>query len=214
MSAIILLSSPKGGVGKSSLSRNILASAAQAGKQVAGVDLDQQSTLKTWSERRDRARNAIPGLPPVPVISADLSDWRPALKEAGGADVIVIDTPPSIEINTPAITALSNTATLVLVPCQPMQDDVDSTAPWMRRLLAANARGIFVLNRANRRTKSFSSIQTKLLAVGPLCPIDVPHLEEIHFAAGKGLGVADLTKAVSRETFDGLWSFVAREAGL
>lgn len=118
-------------VGKSSLSRNILASAAQAGKRVAGVDLDRQSTLKTWSERRDRARNTIPGLPPVPVVSADLSDWRPALKEADGADVIVIDTPPSIEVNTPAITALSDAATLVLVPCQPMQDDVDSTTPWM-----------------------------------------------------------------------------------
>lgn len=214
MSAIILLSSPKGGVGKSSLSRNILASAAQAGKRVVGIDLDQQSTLKTWSERRDRARNAIPGLPLIPVISADLSNWRLALKQVNGVDLVVIDTPPSIEVNTPAITALSDAATLVLVPCQPMQDDVDSTTPWMRRLLAANARGIFVLNRANRRTKSFSSIQTKLLAIGPLCPIDIPHLEEIHFAASKGLGVADLTKAVSRETFDGLWSFVAREAGL
>lgn len=214
MSAIILLSSPKGGVGKSSLSRNILASAAQAGKRVVGIDLDQQSTLKTWSERRDRARNAIPGLPPIPVISANLSNWRSALKRVNGVDLIVIDTPPNIEVNTPAITALSDAATLVLVPCQPMQDDVDSTTPWMRRLLAAKARGIFVLNRANRRTKSFSAIQTKLLAIGPLCPIDIPHLEEIHFAASKGLGVADLTKAVSRETFDGLWSFIAREAGL
>ena len=214
MSAIILLSSPKGGVGKSSLSRNILASAAQAGKRVVGIDLDHQSTLKTWSERRDRACNVIPGLPPIPVISTSLSDWRLALKRVDKADLIVIDTPPSIEVNTPAISALSDAATLVLVPCQPMQDDVDSTSPWMHRLLAAKARGIFILNRANRRTKSFSSIRTKLLAIGPLCPIDVPHLEEIHFAASKGLGVADLTKAVSRETFDGLWSFVAREAGL
>jgi chromosome partitioning protein len=95
-----------------------------------------------------------------------------------------------------------------------MQDDVDSTAPWMRKLLIAKARGIFVLNRANRRTKSYSTIQTKLLAVGPLCPLEIPHLEEIHFAASKGLGVADLSKATSRETFDGLWSFVARETGL
>src|SRR5215217_6804886 len=108
MSVVVLLSSPKGGVGKSSLSRNILASAAQVGKRVVGIDLDQQSTLKTWSERRDRARNAIPGLPPVPVIFANLSDWRPALKKANGADLIVVDTPPSIEVNTPAITALSD----------------------------------------------------------------------------------------------------------
>ena len=216
MTATVLLSSPKGGVGKSSLSRNLLASAAQAGKRVVGIDLDQQATLKTWSERRERARSAIPGLPSVPVIAAPLGSWRAALNQAQAEkpDLIVIDTPPSIEQNTPAIASLSDTATVVLVPCQPMQDDVDSTTPWMRRLLGTKARGIFILNRANRRTKSFATIQTKLLAVGPLCPIDIPHLEEIHFAAGKGLGVADLAKAVSRETFDGLWSFVAREAGL
>ncbi len=216
MAAVVLLSSPKGGVGKSSLSRNILASAAQAGKRAGGIDLDQQSTLKTWSERRERARSAIPGLPSVSVIAAPLTGWREALKQASASkpDLIVIDTPPSVEQNTPAIAALSDAATLVLVPCQPMQDDVDSTAPWMRKLLASNTRAIFVLNRANQRTKSFSSIQTKLLAFGPLCPVNIAHLEEIHFAAGKGLGVADLTKAVSRETFDGLWNFVAREAGL
>jgi chromosome partitioning protein len=216
MSVVVLLSSPKGGVGKSSLSRNILASAAQAGKRVVGIDLDQQSTLKTWAERRERARVAIPGLPLIPVFAAPLSGWREALKkaQAENPDLIVIDTPPSVEQNTPAIASLSDVATIVLVPCQPMQDDVDSTAPWMRKLLSANARGIFVLNRANRRTKSYSTIQTKLLAVGPLCPLEIPHLEEIHFAAGKGLGVADLSKATSRETFDGLWSFVARETGL
>jgi chromosome partitioning protein len=216
MSIVVLLSSPKGGVGKSSLSRNILASAAQAGKRVVGIDIDQQSTLKTWSERRERARVAIPGLPLIPVFAAPLSSWREALKKAQAEkpDLIVIDTPPSVEQNTPAIVSLSDVATIVLVPCQPMQDDVDSTAPWMRKLLSANARGIFVLNRANRRTKSYSTIQTKLLAVGPLCPLEIPHLEEIHFAAGKGLGVADLSKATSRETFDGLWNFVARETGL
>lgn len=216
MPSIVLLSSPKGGVGKSSLSRNILASAAQAGKQVVGIDLDQQSTLKTWSDRRERARSAIPALPSVPVIAAPLNDWRPAVRGAAemSAELIVVDTPPSIEINMPAISSLSEAASLVLVPCQPMQDDVDSTSPWMRRLLNARARGVFILNRANRRTKSFGTIQTKLLAVGPVCPVDIPHLEEIHFAAGKGLGVADLTRADSRETFEGLWSFVAREAGL
>src|SRR3954465_1885226 len=82
MSIIVLLSSPKGGVGKSSLSRNLLASAAQAGKQVIGIDLDQQATLKTWSERRERARSAIPGLPPVLVIAAPLGGWREALQQA------------------------------------------------------------------------------------------------------------------------------------
>jgi len=106
---------------------------------------------------------------------------------------------------------------LVPTTCRPRSRKEAETLNHMRNPAVNRARKKLMdgeLNRANRRTKSFSSIQTKLLAIGPLCPIDIPHLEEIHFAASKGLGVADLTKAVSRETFDGLWSFIAREAGL
>lgn len=46
--SIIMLSSPKGGVGKSSLSRNILVLASRAGKNVLGLDMDKQATLATW----------------------------------------------------------------------------------------------------------------------------------------------------------------------
>jgi chromosome partitioning protein len=213
---IVLLSSPKGGCGKSSLSRNILVSAAQAGKHVVGVDLDKQGTLTTWSERRERARAAVPSLPPVPVISAELDDWREALARAraSGADLIVVDTPPSVELNLNAVLSLSGAADLILVPSQTTMDDIDSTAPWMKRLLSTQAKAAFILNRANRRTRAFSTIRAKLLAVGPICPIEVGQFEEIPAAAGKGLGVLDLTRTTSGETFEALWSYVAREVGL
>ncbi len=215
MTRIVMLSSPKGGVGKSSLSRNILVLAARAGRRVLGVDFDQQATLRTWSERRERVRLSIPQLTAVPVMAASLDNWRTALEQAQGlADLIVIDTPPSIELNLNAIVSLSGKANLVLVPCQPTQDDVDSTSPWMRRLLDAKASAAFVLNRANRRTKSYATIRAKLLTVGPVCPVEIPQLEEIPLAAGKGLGVMDLTCPSSGETFEGLWSYVERELGV
>jgi chromosome partitioning protein len=216
MQPIVLLSSPKGGCGKSSLSRNILVSAAQSGKRVVGVDLDKQGTLRTWSERRERARSAIPTLPSVPVIAAELDDWRDAIKEARAtqAHLIVIDTPPSVELNLNAVLSLSSAADLILVPSQTTQDDVDSTAPWMRRLLATHAKAAFILNRANRRTRAFSTIRAKLMSVGPICPIEIGQFEEIPAAAGKGLGVLDLSRATSAETFEALWSYVAREVGL
>lgn len=216
MPAVVLLSSPKGGCGKSSLSRNILVSAAQAGKRVVGVDLDRQGTLKTWAERRERARVAVPTLPAVPVVAAELDDWRRALQTARGTapELVVVDTPPSVELNLNAVLSLSGVADLILVPSQTTMDDVDSTAPWMKRLLATQAKAAFILNRANRRTRAFSSIRAKLVAVGPICPIEVGQFEEIPAAAGKGLGVLDLSRTMSGETFEALWSYVAREVGL
>jgi chromosome partitioning protein len=211
-----MLSSPKGGVGKSSISRNLLVSAARAGRSVTGLDLDAQKTLTTWVERRERLRRSAPALPAVPVVTASLDDWRAGLKQAraSGADLIVVDTPPSIELNVAAITALTASVDLTLVPSLPTQDDVDSTAPWMARLRGGNAKAAFVLNRANARTKSYTAMRVKLLGFGPLCPMEIPTLEEIHTAAGKGLGVLDLTRATSSETFEGLWKYVCLEVGL
>lgn len=125
-----------------------------------------------------------------------------------------MDTPPSVELNLNAVLSLSGAVDLILVPSQTTMDDVDSTAPWMKRLLATQAKAAFILNRANRRTRAFSTIRARLVAVGPICPIEVGQFEEIPAAAGKGLGVLDLTRTTSGETFEALWAYVAREVGL
>jgi chromosome partitioning protein len=213
---IIMASSPKGGVGKSTLCRNLLVCAAHDGKKVLGLDFDAQGTLATWAKRRETLRQAIPDCLPIPVQQADLSDWRAAIKraKASGAEVVLIDTPPSVEINISAILSLSAEADFLLVPCQPSQDDLDSAAPWMERLVSAGVRAAFVLNKANRRTRSFGAIRTRLLSLGNVCPVEVPALEEIAEASGKGLGVLDLSRSSSGETFSGMWSYVAREVKL
>lgn len=214
---IIMLSSPKGGVGKSSLARNLAVLAVRAGYSVAGLDYDQQATFTTWTQRRERVRTAIPGISPIPVFGGQLDNWQAAMKQATDINptIIVVDTPPSLELNIAGIVALAGMADLILVPCQQTQDDVDSAAPWMTRLISdKGSRAAFVLNRSNRRAKSFSSIRAKLLTVGPVCPVEIPQLEEIPLASGKGLGVMDLSRPASGEVFESLWSYTAREIGL
>jgi len=200
-------------VGKSSIARNLLVSAAQAGRSVIGLDLDAQRTTTTWAKRRENVRKVMPTLPAVPVIFHPLEEWRSGLREAKAAasDLVVVDTPPSVELNPPAILGLSGASTLVLVPCQQTQDDIDSVGPWMAGLREASIPAVFVLNRATRRARSFGSARTRLLAYGPVCPVEVPMLEEIHLTAAKGLGVMDLQKAACAEVFDGLWRFVQWE---
>jgi chromosome partitioning protein len=48
----LLISSPKGGSGKTNLARNLAVAAAAAGLKVATVDLDRQRTLSKWFGRR------------------------------------------------------------------------------------------------------------------------------------------------------------------
>ena len=216
MPSVVLVSSPKGGVGKSSIARNLLVSAAQAGRSIIGLDLDAQRTTTTWAKRRENVRKVMPTLPAVPVIFHPLEEWRSGLREAKAAasDLVVVDTPPSVELNVSAIAAVAAIADLTLVPSLPSQDDLDSVGPWMKQLRESQRRAAFVLNRANARTRSYTSMRTKMLGIGAVCPTEVPTLEEIMMASSKGLGVPDMTKARSAETFQGLWHFVCLEIGL
>lgn len=211
---LILVASPKGGVGKSCLCRNILVSAAKDGIRVLGVDLDQQQTLAKWHARRERVRQTFPDCAEVSVMVVPVAEWRTAIKAAEGYDLVVIDTPPNIEAQYGAALSLCSAADFVLVPTGATQDDVDSCAPWMKVLVDAEIPASFVLNKANRRVKSYETIRAKLLQVGSLCPVEVPTLEDIHVSAGKGLAVPDFTNAKAAATFEALWCYVGREAGL
>jgi len=211
---IILVASPKGGVGKSSVCRNILVAAAKAGIRTLGVDLDPQQTLAKWHVRRERVRQAYPECIAVPVMAVPIGEWRTPIREAANHDLLVIDTPPSIEVQYGAALSLCAAAHHVLVPTGATQDDVDSVTPWMRMLTQANIPASFILNKANRRVKSYEAVRTKLLQVGALCPVEIPLLEDIHVSAGKGLAVPDLSSQKTGETFDALWAYVARVAGL
>src|SRR3712207_660745 len=51
----LLVSSPKGGTGKTTASRNLAVLAAQDGLRVAAVDFDPQQSLGHWWSRRPKA---------------------------------------------------------------------------------------------------------------------------------------------------------------
>ena len=211
---IILIASPKGGVGKSAVCCHILVSAANAGYCALGIDLDRQGTLTKWHARREWVRKNHPACVEVPVVSAKLDDWRDALAQASSYDLVVVDTPPGIEHHIDETLRLSAEADLVLVPTGATQTDLDSVAPWMASLEREQASAAFVLNKANRRVRSYEAIRARLLQAGPLCPVEVPMLEDIHVSTGNGLAVPDIAKAKAADTFNALWSYIRRQAGL
>jgi chromosome partitioning protein len=211
---VFTVCSPKGGVGKTTITRCLLVAGAQAGLAVVGIDFDPQQSLGKWAARRERTRQALPSetFVSVPVRAFDLSDWRESVAELSGYDLIVIDTPPGVEANLPAIRGLCEAATIVLVPTGTTRDDLDSVLPWMKELLDAKVRASFVLNKVNRRTNSFAKSRARLIRIGPVCPIDIPSLEEIHSQSDNGLTVLDMVKSKGHEPMEGLWVFTQQEA--
>lgn len=211
MTKIILVSSPKGGSGKSVVARHLLVLAAQNGLKVLGVDFDKQGTLEKWGGRRKKLREKYPDFIDVPVISATLQDWRSGLNNAEKYDLVVIDTPPSVEDHMSAITGLAQKADLVVIPSVCTQDDVDSVLPWVSILKNTTKNSVIILNRANRRTNSFARIRGSFLKVADVCPVELPQLEDVHVPSGKGLTLLDFTKSRGQEAFEELWLFVKRK---
>src|SRR3954452_21861885 len=91
---ILLISSPKGGSGKSVLSRHLLVSAAQAGVKAIGLDFDRQQTLTKWAARRARTREAFPDFAGTVVEPVWLQDWRGALNCVESYQLAILDAPP------------------------------------------------------------------------------------------------------------------------
>jgi chromosome partitioning protein len=210
----ILISSPKGGSGKSVLARHLLVSAAQAGLKPFGLDFDRQQTLTKWAARRDKTREAFPDFAATPIEAAELQDWRGALLRRNGYDLTIMDTPPSVEDHLPAIDGLGLAADLILVPAVCTQDDVEAVGPWIRMLTDKGFRAAVVLNRANRRTSSFARMRGALIKAGPVCPTEIPQLEDIHVPSIKGLTLLDYSKSRGIAPFEEIWTYVRREIGL
>lgn len=211
---ILLVSSPKGGSGKSVVSRHLLVSAMQAGVHALGLDFDRQQTLTKWAARRLHTRGAFPEFAEANVEAVSLQDWRGALRRTEGYDLAILDTPPSVEDHLPAIDALGDAADLILIPAVCTQDDVESVTPWLRALMAKGFRCSVLLNRANRRTTSYARMRGILIKTGPVCPTELPQLEDIHVPSVKGLTLLDYSRSRGIEPFEEVWAYVRREIGL
>jgi len=199
----VVIASPKGGCGKTTLARNLAAAASSEGWSVATADLDMQRTLTRWARRRPAN---LPGLCHYEVQMADAD----ALMAEGGiepADVLLVDTPPSIEASPAHAKRLMTGADLVLVPCRATFDDVESAVPYLRTLRGMGVRVVAVVNAAKPRV-NVAAEKTMLLGAADLCPIEIGDRADFNRAAARGLSLVDITGHVGGDEFRGLWTFV------
>ena len=209
---IVLLVAPKGGVGKTTTVTALLVSARLAGMTALGVDMDDQESLVTWGvwRRGTIAANPALGLVDAPVRKMDLGEWR-SLRKINNYDIVIVDTPPGIGEARQSIRSLCEVADIVLIPTSASPADLEKVVPFGRSI--AGTKVFFVLNRINRRTRSWAQARVDLTANTRLAPSDIPALDVVTTQFGAGLTTTDMATA-GADAFAALWNFVRLEIGL
>ncbi len=205
----IVISSPKGGCGKTNTARNLAAAAAYDGFTVSTADLDPQRTLTRWARRRP---GSVPGIVHYQVEWADTE----ALTSEDGiepSDFLFIDTPPSIETHPAEMRRLIAAADLVLVPCRASFDDVESAVPYLKTLRASGTKPVVVINFSRPRL-NVAAEKGMLLAAAELCPIELGERADYNRAGSKGYGLVDVTGHVGGDEVRTLWAFVKQRLGV
>lgn len=120
----ISLIAQKGGTGKTTLARCLAVAFERSGYPSAILDLDPQASAALWGKRREADHPEV-----IPTVLPLLDDALAAAKNS--VDIVIIDTPPkSADVAIAAIKA----SDLVIVPCRPQIDDIE-TLPATKRLL-------------------------------------------------------------------------------
>jgi chromosome partitioning protein len=207
----LIITSAKGGSGKTTTARNIAVFAAHAGLSVAMIDCDMQASLTAWFERRP---DEAPTLDHYKVPMGQIVDAMTAIGSRQDLDLVIVDTPPGVEAHPQSIRDLMRRSDFVIIPSGQGGPDLASVVEWMRFVRREGRKAAFLLNRTKRSAGSFERAKLRLIEEGHLCPFDVRDLEDIQATHDMGLGVLEVRGASGVEDVRGVWAYVRNELEL
>ena len=148
----ILITSQKGGSGKTTLAAHLSVEAERLGdKPVWLIDTDKQATLSLWHDRREAES---PQRADVPFIQ--IASGLTTLADRGAA-YCFIDTAPTISEQNASLIGLAD---LVLIPVRPSPADLWAVSETVAQVKAINRPFLFVITQA----KSQASITAQTIA--------------------------------------------------
>ena len=159
----IVIASPKGGTGKSTLTGHLAVEAERQGcGPVAIVDTDPQGSLAHWWNAREA---------PTPLFAAvdiaQLSSRLEALRQHG-IGVVIIDTPPAFAQTTHKTLAVAD---LVVVPVRPSPHDLRAVGAVIEAVEQQDKSFVFVVNAATPRTHIALDAVRALAQYGKVAPV-------------------------------------------
>lgn len=141
----VVITSQKGGSGKTTLAAHFAVAAEKAGHGPAViVDTDPQQTLATWWNVREAE---TPKLAPVSI--RELGEKIAALGQAGFT-YCFIDTPPALTEQNKQVLKLAD---LIVIPTRPSPNDLWSLAATLDLVKASGVPFVFVLTQAKANTR-------------------------------------------------------------
>lgn len=180
---VVAIVAQKGGTGKTTLAVSLAVAAELEGRSAAIIDLDPQASASSWGDRRQLGTPVVLSAQP-----ARLSQMLNGAKE-GGADLVLIDTPPHAER---AALAAAKAARLVLLPCRPSIFDLDTVATTIDLVGYAGAPVLGVLNAVPWRGPKRSQAETVLGDLGlAVCPTVFCHRIGFDHANTRSLSVQE-----------------------
>lgn len=152
---IIAVTNLKGGVGKSTLSRNLAVYFAELNEKTCIIDTDiEQRTTCDWRVRRRDDVEPTVDVFPMSSVEGLLQDIK--THQQNGYRVIILDGVPQLEKVTTKMILLSN---FLVIPITPSIDDLKSFERFLRRYEDAKTvkteiPAFLILNRFSRTTES------------------------------------------------------------
>lgn len=158
----IVVAMRKGGVGKTSSTRNIAVELTRRGYKVLLIDTDNQGSLTAWWDER---KAATPEL-----LIADASDLGVGLDRAANAgyDFAVIDSAP---LNNAAIEATAQHADFVLIPLKAGPDDLRAVGQTITLVKELKKPFAFMLNDVKSNAVMTRKVAEAVSQFGPLAPM-------------------------------------------
>lgn len=149
---IISIVGQKGGVGKSTIAVLIGAELHRRGVNVLMVDSDVQGTVTTWSEA---AANANQSIPTVVAMGENMA--KDILKMAPSYDVVIVDTPGTLDDKNRKFQIALQLSDLAIVPVGMGAPEVFASSSTIQEVEIAQVRNPdldarLLLNRIDKRT--------------------------------------------------------------
>jgi chromosome partitioning protein len=204
----IMVGKQKGGVGASTLARELGVAAAAAKQRVVFVDLDPQGTLRSWWNRRTEGVDGEPNPGLATPAPAQMEQALAQLQDAG-IDLCIIDTPPSIHAFLGSVMKLAD---LILLPTRPTTDDLDALAPLLELVEDSGRPFVFVPTQVPAgRSRLYDQAVPVLAERGRVAP---PLRLRADFPVSAATGQAAVEGRPGDKAVDevqALWRFVAAD---